>query len=47
VVPWLLAGTYDSAEEAAMIYDAACRELRGHNTHMVNFPHLEGATATK
>lgn len=43
----VLPGTYDIAEEAAMVYDAACRELRGPNTHMVNFPNLDHVTAAK
>lgn len=39
------AGTFDTAEEAALCYDAACRELRGPKTAIKNFPDIDSATA--
>lgn len=39
------AGTFDTAEEAALVYDAACRELRGPNTTISNFPNIDPQTA--
>jgi hypothetical protein len=39
------AGTFDTAEEAALCYDAACRELRGPSTTIKNFPDIDDATA--
>lgn len=38
------AGTYDTAEEAALVYDAACRELRGPHTPISNFPDADEQT---
>jgi hypothetical protein len=38
------AGTYDTAEEAALVYDAACRELRGPHTAISNFPDADEQT---
>jgi hypothetical protein len=41
---YVCAGTFDTAEEAALVYDAACRELRGPNTTISNFPHIDQQT---
>lgn len=41
------AGTYDTAEEAALVYDAACRELRGPHTAISNFPDADEQTVAE
>jgi hypothetical protein len=41
------AGTFDTAEEAALTYDAACRELRGPFAVVHNFPDADPQTVAK